>query len=151
MDIDNIKAPVQLVGTSIVELLIRNSVVAYNEMMQGEKSIDISYFVRDIKPSEENNSKTGILDLIIALSAKIDEQSFDLKMTMRGFFVIDAGCDDVTFKKILAINGCAALYSMARASISCISTQMFANGNVVLPLVNFIRFHELQEQEKDHK
>ena len=147
MDSNRIKASIQLVGTSIADLRIQNGFLAYNEMMPGEKSIDVSYNVRDIRLSQDQTKKNGLLELIISLSAMVDERNFELFMTMRGVFEITAECEDDAFKRMLEINGCAALYSMARASISSISTQMFAVGNIVLPLVNFIRFHELQEQE----
>ena len=147
MDANRIKASIQLVGTSIVDLHINNGFLAYNEMMPGEKSIDVAYAVRDIRLSQDQAKKNGLLDLIISLSATIDGRTFELHMTMRGLFEIPAECEDADFKKMLEINGCAALYSMARASVSSISTQMFTVGNIVLPLVNFIRFHELQETE----
>lgn len=151
MDAKKIKAPIQLVGTSIVDLHINNGFVAYNEMTSGEKSIDVAYAVRDIRLSQDQTKKNGLLDLIISLSATIDGRTFELRMVIRGFFEIPAENEDADFKKMLEINGCAALYSMARASVSSISTQLFTVGNIVLPLVNFIRFYELQAIEDNDK
>ena len=148
MDTKNVQSSIQLIGTSIVALNIRNDLVVYGERMDGKKTIDVSYAVRDIRLSNDPSRKSGVLDLSVVLSAEINGSNFSLEMTMRGFFEIDAACDDVRFTEILEINGCAALYSMARASISCISTQMFSVGNIVLPMVNFIHFRKLQEQEK---
>lgn len=149
MDTQKIKASIQLVGTSIENLNIRNDFIAYNESLPGEKKIDVSYAVRSIGLAQDQTKKIGLLDLIISISAMIEGRSFELSMTMKGLFEIAPECEDATFKKMLEINGCAALYSMARASISSISTQMFTVGNIVLPLVNFIRFHEILERENN--
>lgn len=149
MDVKEIQSSFQLIGTSIAELHILNSLAVYSENMDGKKNLDVSYQVREIVEEPENGRRLGILDLSIKLNAFVEEKPFSIEMTMEGAFTIAAETEKETFKKMMEINGCAAMYSIARAAISSISAQMFACGNIILPMVNFVRFHEVRQPSND--
>lgn len=145
MNIKNVESSFQLLSTSIRNLSTKNSFYNYDERKPGEKTIDLAYDIVDQQYVEEYQKRMGLLDLIITIACKVGEESFSLTMTIRGVFQADPETDESLFSKMLSINGCAALYSIARAAISSISTQLFSVGNIVLPMVNFVRFHELDK------
>ena len=89
----------------------------------------------------------AILDLKVCLKAKFKDGSFSVTSIIRGAFQGAPALSENAFNDMLTINGCAALYSIIRGTISIISTQLFSNGNIVLPLVNFVQFREFEKQE----
>lgn len=149
MDIQDIKSQFQLLSFMVVKLEFNNTFLIYDERKPGKKQIDVAYKICHTDVIEEKNKRIGALDLIINVSSKIDEQEYTLKAIIRGFFDAPDEMSEDTFTQMLRINGCTALYSIGRGIISSISSQTFSFGNVVLPMVNFVRFHELEEQQSN--
>ena len=145
MNTKNVEASFQLLSTSITNLSANNSFYSYDERKPGEKTIDVAYDIVDQRFLEDRQKRMGILDLRVILESKVGEDLISLAMTIRGVFQAEQVIDENTFYNMLRINGCAALYSIARAAISSISTQLFSVGNIVLPMVNFVRFHEIDK------
>ena len=148
MDIKKVESQFQLLSSMVAHMNVNNSFLAYDERKPGKKEIDVSYKVCQVKDVDEKNQRVGVLDLIISISSEIDNQEYNLKTVIRGFFAAPLELPEETFIKMLRINGCTALYSIARGIISSVSSQMFSIGNIVLPMVNFIRFHELEDSHE---
>lgn len=146
MNIEKVSSQFQLLSTTVVELQATNSFLFYDERKSGKKEIDVSYSIKQVSSIEDENNRIGVLDLIITISSEIEDRKYNFKMVIRGFFEAPLDMDENTFGNMLRVNGCAALYSTARGIICGISSQMFAVGNVVLPMVNFIHFHEIEQQ-----
>ena len=147
MNTKDVAASFQLISTSIRKLNISNSFYEYSEHKDGERTVDLAYDIVDQRYVEEKNKRMGLLDLHISLLCKVVEEGFTIEMVLRGVFQAEPEISEETFTHMLRLNGCAALYSIARASVSSISTQLFSIGNIVLPMVNFVRFHELDTGE----
>lgn len=90
------------------------------------------------------------MDLKLDIKAKVQSGKFSINAVFRGCFDAPEELPEDQFAEMLKLNGCAALYSIARGAISVFSTQMFSNGNIVLPLVNFIRFREIEKQNESN-
>lgn len=144
MNIKNVESQFQLLSSMVVHLNFNNSFLMYDERKPGKKEIDVAYKICHTDIIEEKNNRVGVLDLVVSVSSEIDEQKYALKAVIRGFFEAPSEMPEDTFTRMLKINGCTALYSIARGIISSISSQTFSIGNIVLPMVNFIRFHELE-------
>lgn len=143
MDVEKIKSEFQFIGASITSLNITNQLFQYDERRPGKKEIDVGYAIIDNQVIQEQKKRCGMLDLHVNINCTLDEKSLQIQLVMRGIFTAPAEIAADLFEKMLKINGCTALYSMARANIGSISSQIFAVGNIVLPMVNIIRFHEL--------
>lgn len=148
MNTNEIESQFQLLNTSILSLEVVNTFFEYDEKISGNKTIDVGYNIVRTDNIEEKNAKMGILDLHITLSCEIEDKTFSIYLISRGIFKDALETADDQFEKMLKINGCASLYTMARATINVISTQMFSYGNIVLPLVNFVKFHQMEEENK---
>lgn len=143
MDTKKVEAPFQLSSTFVSEFSVNNNFLSYDERIPGDKKIDVSYSIPQ-EPITKDNMVAGILSLQILVHSKIDENSLQLKLVLNGCFT-EGGTDPEEFKNHLRLNGCVALYSIARATVSSISSQLFSVGNIVLPMVNFIKFRELEK------
>ncbi len=146
MNTKKVEADFQLLATSIVSLDIKNTFLSYDERTPGKKEIDVGYYVRDMKSDEKLDKRLGALDLKIVVTSEMENQRFSVELIYRGFFSAPNHMEEQLFEKMLRLNGCASLYSMARAAVCSISSQMFSVGNIVLPLVNFVRFHEIESE-----
>lgn len=144
MDIKQFQSSFQLISTSITDLHVSNSFLDYDERRAATKNADVSYQIVQLQEPQGEVGFTGILDLKIALLCETESKKFTLNLTLRGIFVGPAELGEAEFRRMMKVNGCAALYGIARGTISCISTQVFTVGNVVLPLANFIHFHEIE-------
>jgi len=144
MNTKKVEAAFQLLTAAVTSIDIKNTFFGYDERNPGKKEIDVGFIIRDVGYDEEKELRLGILDLKVVVTSEVDDNNISLDMEYRGVFSAPLDMEEDAFKKMLGINGCAALYSMARATISSISSQVFSIGNIVLPMVNFIRFHEIE-------
>ena len=107
--------------------------------------IDIKYS----KPIVFENKKVGKLLLQIDISLKSEEPDSiedTIKFVIEGEFSSDKSIDDDKFMELLNINGGAALYSIARSKIESISSIVYSEGKVLLPMINIIQYY--QEKSK---
>lgn len=144
MDAKNSYSEFQLIGHRIREIQLRSNLIDYAETEQIEKRLDVRYEINSLEV--EDDFITAILSLAINISMVENEQSiFDGDIIFEGCFRAPTSMEQSAFKNMLAIHGCASLYSVARGAISNISSQIFYNGKILLPLVNFVRFNEIKE------
>ena len=141
-----IEAPFQLIRTYVSDLSTHNSCLESNIGSDGERKIDVSYEI-----SHEGNTESGdhfaVLSLTISIETNTDDGQLDLDMTIHGIFTASSTeISEETFEKMLRINGCSSLYSVARGIISSVSSQLFTGGNIIIPLVNFVRFREIEDE-----
>lgn len=145
MDLKEIMSEFQLVNTTIIKLDINNEILNYSEFEPGERKIDVGYSIGERFDNEEQ--LIGVLDLHTRIECDFDGCTINIEEVLRGIFTAPRNMDEAIFKKMLSANGCASLYSIARANISTITSQAFASGCIVLPMVNFIRFYELSNNQ----
>lgn len=145
MNTKKAEAPFQLLTAAVTSIDIKNTFFGYDERTPGKKEFDVGFIIRNVDCNKDKDLKLGILDLKIMVFSEADPNSISLNMEYRGIFSAPLNMDEETFEKMLRVNGCAALYSMARATINSISSQVFSFGNIVLPMVNFVRFHEIED------
>ena len=155
MDTKKIESTFQLIKTSIISLDIKNNFIEYDERLNGQKSIDVAYQITDKRVIDTQKLYGGSVDLHITVVSKINEQAFIIQMIYRGIFTAPLSMKQEQFNHMLLINGTTSLYTMARAVIMSISSQMFNGGAILLPMLNMIRFHEYTNpdsaQEKETK
>lgn len=77
---------------------------------------------------------------VLQENQELDPDTFDL--VIEGAFSSPAEISDEDFMGLLNINGGAALYSIARAKIEAISSLTYAEGKILLPMVNIIQYYK---------
>ena len=134
MNINNHLAEFQFIGKSIKELSVTNDFPNTNDTDAFSRSIDVDYNIVNI--SEKNNQKTALMHLIVNVNLSRDNNSTDIKYVVEGCFTAPNEISEEEFITMLSVNGCTALYSVARADISSISSHIFNSGKILLPMVN---------------
>jgi len=146
MNVENIKANLQLVGTRISKLSVENDFVELNLNDESiNRGIDVSYKTSQLYTVEnEPDFLAGniLMDIKVGISDRIKNLSLELEL--EGCFVLDSKDED-KMKEMLSVNGTAALYSIARGIVSSVTSHICTNGTVILPMINVFRLKKEDE------
>ena len=143
MNIENITANLQIIGTRIAKLNINNEFVFIDLNDENiSREIDVSY---ELSPAfdvedEENMTAQNIM-MYIRLMIMDDELHANIDLDLEGCFIFE-GTDKEQLQDMLTVNGTATLYSIARGIISSITSHMCANGTLLLPMINMFRLRD---------
>ena len=150
MNVNGIKSDFQFVGSSIIRLSVSNDFVAFPDSSALDKNIDVSYDILETSKDEDNI--WGTIDLYIECSVSDCNSNENeansvctISLSINGCFIDNPSLDETTFKKMLSVNGCAALYSIARSFIMSVSSQLSVNCNITLPMINTFKLVEKSE------
>ena len=72
-------------------------------------------------------------------------------LVIEGTFSSPSTIPDQEFLMLLNVNGGAALYSIARAKVETISSLTYAEGKIVLPMVNILQFYQERNSTEQKK
>lgn len=154
MDITDIVSNFEFIGSCIKKVEMQNRIVYFSDE-DINKYIDVSYsnvVINDLKSQE---IKTGTVDLYINIILRSSDEKQEAKttisMVINGCFSAPINIGEDEFKKLLTENGCATLYSIARATIMSLTAQAFTDGKVTLPMLNIFRLREETEKEQQEK
>jgi preprotein translocase subunit SecB len=151
MDIEKIKASFQLMASHITKFQLDNDFYYYNSLIDAERKIDVSYILQDITKDEETGEHYGTIVLNLMISVESDKSEFQMEICSSGTFSADAELSDEVFRRMLTLNGCSVLYTLTRAKIASVTSQIFEDGCIMLPLVNFVKFRELNQGRTSKK
>jgi len=115
-----------------------------------EFGIDIRYS----NPIIIDERKIGKLLLQVDLSIKNEEgedEEDTISLVLEGAFSCDKNVEDDRFLELLNINGGAALYSIARAKIECISSMIYSEGKIILPMINMVQYFQEKAQNNNEE
>jgi hypothetical protein len=146
MNIENVKATLQMVGSRIVSLDIKNMFVFLENTDKGiERAIDVSYEVGDPFESEGGNGELMcLIRLNIEIKIKKEIQEANITLVTEGGFASNTHNKE-ELKEMTAVNGAAAIYSVARGTIASITGQMCEGGQVLIPMLNI---YEMNKSKK---
>lgn len=143
MNINEIEANLQLVGTRVSKLNIENDFVFFNPLDESViKEIDVSYetsepyYMEDAPDSVAEN-----LMMFIRLNISNGTNTLHLELDIEGGFMLDCENEEM-IKEMLPVNGVAAIYSIARGIVSSITSHICTKGTVLLPMINVIRLRK---------
>lgn len=150
MKIDNsILAKFQMIGTRIVSLNIKNDSLSSDIISHGKKNLEISHEIVSVE-LHESNLLIGAVQLHISVRVVFDKAKFSLKLVLEGGFSAPPEMGDEMFRRMLSLNGIASLYGIARAQILSITSQSFADGSLILPMIDVSRYSkDLAEKTSD--
>ena len=150
MDVNEIKAPFQIIGDRIKKLEIENDFVFIDLTDEGiKREIGVSYEVSDpfiLDDSEETFA--GQVMMYIDLEVSDDECKACISLELEGCFIIDEPNSEEVLREMLPINGCAALYSIARGIISSVTSHMCGNGSILIPMINTFELRDSIEEDE---
>ena len=139
MKLNNITSELLFLGCSVKKMDVNNHLISLSDNV--EKS-----FGMDIEPIRLEENEDGFYgEITLLVEVVLDENGefeSSIKMEINGAFRAEK--DNMTeekFKKLVLVNGAAALYSIARSKIEVISGMIFFKGKLILPFVNMCNFY----------
>ncbi|MEG1044287.1 MAG: hypothetical protein RSF81_05855 [Oscillospiraceae bacterium] len=104
--------------------------------------------IGEITTTNERHIGKILLKLQVVILENNDE-NMKLDMLIEGYFSSSATITKNDFKNQIAINGAAALYSIARTKVEIISAMTFLSGKVTLPMVNIIEYYKVMNENNE--
>lgn len=139
MDFNKITADLSFVSSSVHNIVVKADGA---QIPDSEKK----GFGLDIKCSEpfvKDNEKFGklLMQVEVTLFKKNEELEPDtFKIVIEGIFKATNEMSNEKFLELLNINGGAALFSIARSKIEMLSSMTYAEGKIVIPMINIIQY-----------
>ena len=139
MELNLIAAGIELVGTTIKNLTVENTIVDV------EKEAKRSFWLNINEPYFEKTEDGFFSQLTIDFEIEIEqsgEQKFKMELTLEGAFLSEGGIDEKNFKQLAGVNGAAAVIGIARGKIEAITSNIFNNGKITRPFVNVVDYYK---------
>ncbi len=136
---------ITLIGTSVVRLDVNNSLVDLD--CDAKKAFGLTVH----KPKKESVETGYFYSVVISIKIKIEKENSgetDIKLDLEGAFEPDPDIEEEEFKRLVAINGVAALIGIARGQLEAISATMYNTGKISIPFVNVIEYYDSIKKEK---
>jgi hypothetical protein len=92
--------------------------------------------------NDDRHTAVVTLQICISVNTECDDKKTVLETTIDGFFSAPGTMGKDIFSSMAAINGAAALYSVARGKINAISSVIFSNGVIDIPFINFMDYYK---------
>ena len=147
MKLNQIAANIDIVASFVHTINVNCKMPKITESNRREFSLDI----KCAPPINDDEGKIGrlLMQIIISVFQENTELEPDtFEFVIEGVFSSHENISDDEFMDLLNINGGAALYSIARAKIETVSGLTYADGKILLPMVNIIQyFQERSESE----
>ena len=148
MNLNQVAANLDIVASSVHTLDVKSKMFKITNENKKEFGLDI----KCSRPTINEDIKLGKLLMHVNVSvmhenADLRPDTFDL--VIEGVFSSPAEIPDDEFMGLLNINGGAALYSIARAKIEAISSLTYAEGKILLPMVNIIQYYQERNTSED--
>ena len=139
MDFNKITAELDFVGSSVHNVEIKSDMIRISDSTKKSFGLDI----KCSKPLVKDNEKFGKLLMQVEVSLFKEDEELEpdsFKIVIEGVFKASNETSDEKFMELLNVNGGAALFSIARSKIEMLSSMTYAEGKIVLPMINIIQY-----------
>ena len=139
MDFNKITAELDFVGSSVHNVEIKSDMIRISNSTKKSFGLDI----KCSKPLVKDNEKFGKLLMKVEVSLFNEDEELEpdsFKIVIEGVFKASNETSDEKFMELLNVNGGAALFSIARSKIEMLSSMTYAEGKIVLPMINIIQY-----------
>ena len=153
METNTFEAPFQLLTSRIAQFRMANGFIELSDSLDLKRSVEVDYSIEHMKLCEDMWQGALKLTVFVSLEEKeTDGDKFISRIEIMGYFAGDPALEENTFKSMLKINGTSALYSIMRGFLISVSAQSLKQGQVTLPMINFVdlaKQKEMEEQEEN--
>jgi len=145
-------ADFQLIGNRIVQLKISNDfiLVDVDETTETKKGLNLSHQIINVQ-KDADGKLSGILSIRVKIRLTRGKEKCTADLTLEGCFNADSDLGEEKFRYMLEINGFSTLYSIARSILISVSSQTFAQGSIILPMINVLKYIESQKEDTEKK
>lgn len=146
-NVNYIASELKINGSCIKSLEVENNIFALRE--SDKRKINISFIPSYLGKSPDGEERYGRVELNLNISIQSeDNNTSSIKACFAGMFSSNIRVDEEQFKNLVAINGAASLYSVARGQIETITASIFAGGKITIPLINVLDYYKDVSQSK---
>lgn len=139
MELNYITKGLELVGTTVKELKIENTIIDIER--DAKRSFGLEINEPEFEEIDDATYAQMTIDFDVEITQSEDEVC-RIHLSMEGAFWSGEEVELDTFKELVIINGAAALVGIARGKIEALSANVFNNGKVVIPFVNVIDYYK---------
>ena len=146
MNVNNCVSDFQYIGSSLKQLNVNNDFIYLSEQEWEDSipNIDVKYSIEEVARNDEDENMFGVINLYLSIEIEVNNRSIDVSLTLQGCFT-SKNPNEEEFKSLLALNGCTALYSIARSIIISTLSQCFSGHQIILPMINVFKLLEEDE------
>lgn len=141
----------EYIGSRITNFRIKNDFIDLIDSEKVKKSIDVSHEILNVETFNEGKTFSGVINVNIKVSEKIDKHKYNVTMSIEGCFTAPVKIGEDVFKKMLQINGITSLYSIARGFIQSTTSQTLMSGNILLPMFNVAEYSKDLNDNNDEE
>lgn len=146
MDFNKITSNMIFLGCVIKELEITNQLVSISENVKKGFNMDVD--IVEVGCKEDGSERIGKVNLDIVIETKKDdEKKGTFHMRLEGAFTTSEVVEEDEFEKMLLLNGATTLYSIARGKIESITSNVYQNGKITIPMINMYEFYKEKASE----
>lgn len=138
MEYNVIAAGIELVGTRISHISIKNSIE--NLRRDAKRSMGLNIHEPLVKEEDGRFISKMTIDFEVAVDSD-EEQNLSLQLSVEGVFLSQNGIGEEDFCRLVVVNGAAAIIGIARGKIESITAAVFNEGKIVIPFVNVIDYY----------
>lgn len=155
MDTKEFESSFQFIGSHINSFSQSNDFLSITSDMDLIRAVDVEYSVSDVQEADDSDL-FGVLTLFIKVNVKEkggkrSNKKYKGNLRITGFFKSDKELGVQNFAKMLEINGCASLFSIARSFFISISAQSMLDGQITLPLLNIVNMSKRKSEIEKEK
>lgn len=139
MELNLVATGIELVGTTIKQINIENSIVDVEREAKRSFGLNIN------EPQFEKIENGYFAQMLVEFEIEIEqseEQGCKLNLAIEGAFVSGDDVEEESFKQLVIVNGAAAIIGIARGKIESITANIFNNGKIVIPFVNVVDYYK---------
>ena len=152
MNINEIVSDFQIVGHRIQALSLENDFAYFDPGDEKLcREVNVTYQLSDpFDFDDDKDSIGGAVTLYIDVSVYDEEKSATVHLELEGGFSLNGSRDAEQLRSMLEVNGCAALYSIARGIIAGVTSQMSVNGTstILIPMINTFELRDSAEEDE---
>lgn len=140
MEFNSIVSGLRFEGCSIKKLDVKNEIISITDDMNKAFGLEIGHvhFEKD-----EDYYGELLLEIRVEIIGSEGQKAIVI-LELEGGFSATEEMPEEHFKELVAVNGGAALYSIARSKIEAISSMVFSGGKILLPFVNIVEYYKQQ-------
>ncbi len=139
MELNVVAAGIELIGTTVKSMNVENNIVDV------EKDAKRSFGLNINEPHFEKTENSFFAQMTIDFDIEIDQsenQKCKVKLSLEGAFISRDNIEEDAFKRLVIINGAAAIIGIARGRLEAITAAIFNNGKIVIPFVNVVDYYK---------
>lgn len=140
MEIDNIVAEFQFVGSRIIEYTLKTESINHTKLKMG---VDIDYSISEIINMKEKNIGNILLSIKIRGINELEECVINISLDIEGMFISNPNVmSKEKFKEMIEQNGLVTLSQIARSYLVGATALAGINPPIKLPMINIYKMIE---------